>query len=114
MKKDPKHIPGERWRVKFEEGFSKSELKGVIKELINEMWYGSKNDVEGDETHDEPLNEILGSYDKMIEFVKALPKKEQEKLNLMAKEMGASAAVIKYLEDLANKQSQPKSQLNPR
>ncbi len=110
MKKDPKHIPGERWGVKYEEGFSKSELRGVIKELISEMWYGSKNDVDGDETHDEPLNEILWSYDKMIEFVKALPPEEQEKLNQMSKELGASAAVIKYLEDLAKQE--PKEPMN--
>jgi len=188
MKKDPKHIPGERWRVKFNEGITKevnekpdyykqlqmaqakayrqhnaeaviyyadimgspsvasvsferfkgshlydkwkednaerialqqkrftmpwlqevtkSDLRGVIKELINEMWYGSKNDAEGDETHDEPLNEILDSYDKMIEFVKSLPPEEQKKLNEMAKTMGASAAVIKYLEDLAQQSPQ--------
>ena len=72
MKKDPKHIPGERWRIKFQsdsdlkkhgntemssvkEGISKQDLKSVIKELVSEMW-DSKNDVNGDEVHDK-LNE---------------------------------------------------------
>ena len=82
------------------------ELKGVIRELINEMWYGSKNDAEGDETHDEPLNEILSSYDKMIEFVKSLPTEEQNKIAERAKQIGASAAVIEYLDNLSKELSQ--------
>jgi len=69
MKKDPKHIPGERWRVKFEENVSKRELKGIIKELVSEMWYGSKNDAEGDETREGVLQDpfkVHSSLSKMV------------------------------------------------
>jgi hypothetical protein len=99
MKKDPKHIPGERWRVKYEEGFSKSELRGVIKELINEMWYGSKNDVEGDETHNEPVNEIFDTYSKLEKFVKQLPPEEIKKITTISQEMGLGAfdSIVEYL-----------------
>lgn len=38
MKKDPKHIPGERWRVKFQESVSVKDVRDAIKEVINEMW----------------------------------------------------------------------------
>ena len=100
MKKDPKHIPGERWRVKYEEGFSKSELKGVIKELINEMWYGSKNDVEGDETHDEPVNEVIfDTISELEKFVKKLPRQEVDKITAISQEMGLGAmdSIIEYI-----------------
>lgn len=59
MAKDPKHIKGERWRIKFqsasdikkhgnteksdvneEEKISISEIRNIIKKLINEMWIG--------------------------------------------------------------------------
>lgn len=55
MKKDPKHISGKRWTIKFQssgdlgkhgntekspisETITKNEIKSVIKDLINEMW----------------------------------------------------------------------------
>jgi hypothetical protein len=63
MKKDPKHIPGERWRIKFAsdddiekhgsskklttETISRKEIKAVIKELINEMWAGLNRESQG-------------------------------------------------------------------
>jgi D-mannonate dehydratase len=107
MKKDPKHIPGKRWTVKYDEktiteGISKLELRGVIKELINEMWYGSKNDVEGDETHDESLNEILNTYDSLINYVSSLPQEEQIKISWLMKEKQLSAydAVLEYIKSL--------------
>jgi hypothetical protein len=55
MKKDPKHISGERWRIKFDsdskilkelnpndivENIKSSEVKEIIQEIINEMWAG--------------------------------------------------------------------------
>jgi hypothetical protein len=60
MAKDPKHIKGDRWRVKFQsagdlnkhgntemssvnETISKKELKKVIREIVDEMRVGSKN-----------------------------------------------------------------------
>ena len=61
MKKDPKHIPGERWRIKFESkedlkkrGDTKKlktenttikpvELKSMIDEIVNEIWDVWKN-----------------------------------------------------------------------
>ncbi len=68
MARDPKHIKGERWRVKFQssgdlkkhgntemssvnETISKKQLKRVIREIVEEMW-NSKNDVEGDEINE--------------------------------------------------------------
>jgi len=78
MAKDPKHIKGERWRIKFqsdgdlkkhgntemskvnEDKIKLSEIKTVIKELVDEMW-DSRNDVEGDETHGEDVfNDMAG------------------------------------------------------
>ena len=51
--KDPKHIPGEHWRIKFQSAkdikkhgntekskISKNEIKNVVRELIDEMWVG--------------------------------------------------------------------------
>ena len=114
MKKDPKHIPGERWRVKYEEGFSKSELRGVIKELINEMWYGSKNDVEGDETHDEPVNEIFDTYTELEKFVKQLPAEEIKKITTISQEMGLGAfdSIVEYLRRIEKaKKQKPQKQL---
>jgi len=56
IKKDPKHISGERWRIKFQSDddlekhgntekspvseIKQSDLKKIIKELIDEMWVG--------------------------------------------------------------------------
>ena len=50
-KKDPKSIPGEHWRIKFQsardlkkhgsvkkESISKNEIRDIIKELVDEMW----------------------------------------------------------------------------
>ncbi len=60
MKKDPKHIKGDRWKIKFQsdrdlkkhgntemspvnETISKRYLKSVIKEIISEMWMSKDN-----------------------------------------------------------------------
>ena len=113
MKKDPKHIPGERWRIKFQsdddlkkhgntEMSSINEVKSVIRELISEMWYGSKNDVDGDETHDEPVNEILDTYDELGAFIKKLPKSEIAKIIKISKDSGLEAydAIVEYIRRL--------------
>jgi hypothetical protein len=88
----------------LQESISKNNLKSMIKELVTELWYGSKNDVEGDEVDDKSLNEILGGYDELIEFVKSLPKEEIEKINALAKEKNLSAydAVLEYLKSISN------------
>jgi hypothetical protein len=65
--KDPKSIPGEHWRVKFQsssdltkhgdtekssvnESVSKKDIKSVIRELVDEMWADIGNVSGGDET----------------------------------------------------------------
>lgn len=64
MKKDPKHITGERWRIKFQsagdlkkhgttekspvnESVSINDIREVIKELLSEMWAGWEEEEEG-------------------------------------------------------------------
>lgn len=121
---DSKYVKGDRWTVKFgsdsdlkkhgdsemspvNERILKSELRSVIKELINEMWYGSKNDVEGDETHEDSMNEILNTYDELSDFVKTLPPEEIKKITDISKEMGLGAfdSIIEYLRRLEKSKS---------
>lgn len=64
MAKDPKHISGERWRIKFQssgdikkhgttekssvsENLKVSDIKEVIQDLIKEMWIGWEEEEEG-------------------------------------------------------------------
>ena len=119
MKTDPKHIKGERWRIKFQsdddlkkhgntetspvnETISKQTLKHIIKEIVSELWT-SKNDAGGDEEH--PVNEILNTYDSIISYVSSLPEEEQRKISILAKEKDLSAydAVLEYIRNLPKK-----------
>ena len=88
MAKDPKHIGGERWRIKFQsakdlkkhgntetsplsEIISLREVKDIIKELVDEMWVGWEEN--------QQLNE------KVLLQSKPTPKEPEELWNLVDK-----------------------------
>ena len=64
MKKDPKHIKGKRWTVKYENNIPLNEVKSVIKEILNEMLIVERkaNEVKSQPTpqsHDEMMKLIM-------------------------------------------------------